>query len=69
MEQKEEDEFGCALLLLFSAERTMVKRKVYEATHNGLTVGLFENPLILIEIQKFLSTPEIRERLEKLLRN
>ncbi len=69
MEQNKEDAFDVALLLLFSAERLMVKRKVFEALHNGLAIGLVDNPVILMEIQKFLLEKSISERLQKLLKN
>ncbi len=69
MEQKEQEDFDIALLLLFSAERTMVKRKVYEGMHNGMTLGFSDNPYVLIQIQNFLSEESNRERLERLLKN
>ncbi len=57
-----------ALALLFAAESLLLERKIYEAFHNGLSIGFEDNPHVLIEIQRFLLKKNAREKLQKLLK-
>ncbi len=66
---EEQDIYDCALLLLFSASRMILNRKVYEAMHGGLSTGYEEDPFVIVKIQEFLADKIILERLEKILKN
>ncbi len=68
-EKKEEhypEEFDIALLLVFTAERLLVRRKYFEATHDGLSTSFSDDPFILIKMQEFLAEPIIKKRMEEL---
>ncbi len=60
------EEFDIALLLIFTAERLLVRRKYFEATHNGMSTSFSDDPFVLIKMQEFLADPIIKERMEEL---
>ncbi len=60
------EEFDIALLLLFTAERLLVRRKYFEATHDGMSTSFSDDPFVLIKMQEFLNDPKIRERIAEL---
>ncbi len=61
-----DEEFDVALLLLFTAERLLVRRKYFEATHDGMSTSFSDDPFILIKIQEFLTYPKVKERMKEL---
>ncbi len=63
-----DEDFDVSILLLFAVERSLTARKVYEAMHDGLSIGFVENPMVLVKVQQFLTEPKMRERLERLIR-
>ncbi len=66
--KKKNNEFDVALLLIFSSERFLTARKVYEAFHNGSAIGFQDDPFLLIQLQQYLADKKIRERLVELLK-
>ncbi len=68
-DKKEEhyaEEYDVALLLLFTAEKLLVRRKYFEATHDGMSTSFSDDPFILIKMQEFLTEPTIKKRMEQL---
>ncbi len=62
------EEYDVALLLIFTAERLLVRRKYFEATHDGLSTSFSDDPFILIKMQEFLQDPIVKKRMEELRR-
>ncbi len=60
------EEYDIALLLIFTAERLLTRRKYFEATHNGMSTSFSDDPFILIKMQEFLNDPKVKERMEEL---
>ncbi len=60
------EEFDIALLLIYTAEKLMVRRKYFEATHDGLSTSFSDDPFVLVKLQEFLSDPLIKARMEEL---
>ncbi len=60
------EEFDIALLLIFTAERLLVRRKYFEATHNGMSTSFSDDPFVLLKMQEFLADPLIKKRMEEL---
>ncbi len=60
------EEYDVALLLIFTAERLLVRRKYFEATHGGLSTSFSDDPFVLLKMQEFLNDPRIRERIAEL---
>ncbi len=61
-----EEEFDIALLLLFATEKLLVRRKYFEATHDGMSTIFSDDPFILIKLQEFLTDSKIKERIKEL---
>ncbi len=68
-EKKEEhypEEFDIALLLIFTAEKLLVRRKYFEATHDGMSTSFSDDPFVLMKMQEFLAESKIKERIAEL---
>ncbi len=53
------EEYDIALLLIFTAERILVRRKYFEATHDGMSTSFSDDPFVLMKMQEFLADPKI----------
>ncbi len=60
------EEFDIALLLIYTAEKLLVRRKYFEATHNGMSTSFSDDPFILVKMQEFLQDPIVKKRMEEL---
>ncbi len=60
------EEYDIALLLIFTAERLLVRRKYFEATHDGMSTSFSDDPFVLMKMQEFLADPKIKERIAEL---
>ncbi len=63
---EKDEELDIALLLIFAVERLLVRRKYFEATHDGMSTSFSDDPFILMKMQEFLTDPKIKERMEVL---